>query len=77
MSSTLAELRTLSVAERIQLVEDFWDSIAQDTPEAVALSAAQAQAIRKRLAAHDSDPGSAVPWEAVRDPQDWPGRLES
>lgn len=37
MSTKAADILALSVAERIQMVEDIWDSIAA-VPEAVALS---------------------------------------
>ena len=56
----------LSVAERIQLVEDIWDSIATESPESVALTPAQLQAVQARLAAHEHDPASALPWDEVR-----------
>ena len=56
----------LSVAERIQLVEDIWDSIVAENPEAAALTAAQLKELQTRSAAHDQDPSSAVPWERVR-----------
>ena len=59
------ELLKLSVAERIQLVEDLWDSIAAD-PENVPLSEAQLKELRRRLAEHRTNPDSAVPWEEVR-----------
>ena len=59
------ELLKLSVAERIQLVEDLWDSIAAD-PENVPLSEAQLKELRRRLAEHRTNPESAVPWEEVR-----------
>jgi putative addiction module component (TIGR02574 family) len=61
----LIEFRHLSVAERIQLVEDIWDSIAEH-PEAVPLTDAQRAEIERRLAEHRRDPRSAIPWEQVR-----------
>lgn len=66
MSQTRPDFLKLSVAERIQLAEDIWDSIAAESPEAVALSPAQLQEVRTRLAAHEEDPSSAVSWEQVR-----------
>ena len=33
MANVLEELENLSVAERLQLVEDLWDSIARSTAE--------------------------------------------
>jgi putative addiction module component (TIGR02574 family) len=50
----------LSVAERLQLVEDIWDSIARDT-EAVPVAEADLREAERRLAEHRSDPGSAIP----------------
>lgn len=62
---SLAELLKLSVSERIQLAEDLWDSIAAE-PEALPLTDAQRAEIERRLAEHDRDPTSAIPWEEVR-----------
>ena len=54
------------MAERIQLAEDIWDSIAAESPAAVALTRAQVQAVQARLQEHDLDPATAVPWDQVR-----------
>ncbi|EAT58774.1 addiction module protein [Chlorobium ferrooxidans] len=56
----------LSVSERIQLVEDIWDSIAAEASEAVELSPSQIDELHRRVAAHRADPSSAIPWEQVR-----------
>ncbi len=66
MSQSIEEFRKLSVAERIQLVEDLWDSIAVDSPAAVLLTPVQREEIQRRVKAHDADPSTAVPWEQVR-----------
>ena len=66
MSIDLAELRKLSVAERIQLAEDLWDSIALEPAEAPGLTDAQRQELQRRLREHERDPSTAVPWEQVR-----------
>jgi putative addiction module component (TIGR02574 family) len=66
MSQTIRDFRNLSVAERIQLVEDIWDSIAVEGSEAVQLTDTQRQELQRRVQAHDSDPSSATPWEQVR-----------
>jgi len=66
MSQAKPEFSHLSVAERIQLVEDIWDSIVVESPAAVQLPEAQREEVRRRLAADDSEPGSAIPWEQVR-----------
>ena len=66
MSRAARDYRDLSVAERIQLVEDIWDSIAVEGSEAVALTDAQREELRRRLQAHDADPEGVIPWEQVR-----------
>ena len=60
------EYMKLSVSERIQLVEDIWDSIAAEAPDSIELSKTQKAELHRRVAAHQADPSSAVPWEQVR-----------
>ncbi len=55
----------LSVDERLQLVEELWDSIA-DEVEASPLTEAQRQEVDRRWAAHMANPQAAVPWEQVK-----------
>jgi putative addiction module component (TIGR02574 family) len=64
-STAPAEYMKLSVSERIQLVEDIWDSIAAEAP-AVGLSQAQKAELHRRVAAHRADPSTSIPWEQVR-----------
>lgn len=66
MSHVRPDFLDLSVAERIQLAEDIWDSIPAEDPEAAALSPLQLQEIQARLDAHAREPSSAVAWEQVR-----------
>jgi putative addiction module component (TIGR02574 family) len=66
MSQPRPNFHSLSVAERIQLAEDIWDSIATENPDSVLLSPAQREEIRARSQAHDQDPGTALPWDQVR-----------
>ena len=66
MSQSRPDFLDLSVAERIQLAVDIWDSIAAENPEAAALTPLQLQEIQVRLDAHDQDPSSAVSWDQVR-----------
>ena len=63
--ASLAELRTLSVSERIQLVEDLWDTIAEDQ-EALADDPAVIDEIRARKRRHEADPSAAVSWETAK-----------
>lgn len=66
MQTTTTEYMKLSISERIQLVEDIWDSIAAEAPDAVGLSQAQKAELHRRLAAHRADPSTSIPWEQVR-----------
>lgn len=58
--------RDLPISERIQLVEDIWDSIADETAGGLPLSAEQRAELHRRRAEHEADPSSGVPWEHVR-----------
>jgi putative addiction module component (TIGR02574 family) len=66
MPATLQSLGIdrLSVAERLALVEEIWDSIATEV-EAAPLSEAQRQEIDRRLSTHRANPRAAIPWEQV------------
>jgi putative addiction module component (TIGR02574 family) len=60
----LKELMELTPEERIQLAEDLWDSIAPE--EMPPLTDEQMAEMDRRLAEHERDPSSALPWEDVR-----------
>ena len=60
------EIIELTVAERIQLVEDIWDSIAE-CPESLTLTDAQREELDRRLEAHERDPHAGSPWSVVRE----------
>lgn len=64
MHIDINELRKLSVAERLQLVDDIWESIAVDADDAP-LTTAQLAEVRSRREEHRGDPASAVAWESV------------
>ncbi|HMP76452.1 MAG TPA: addiction module protein [Kiritimatiellia bacterium] len=61
-----ADVLSLSVPERIQLVEDIWDTIAA-VPEAVSLTDAQKVELDRRLDAYHQNPEEGAPWAAVRE----------
>ena len=56
----------LSVEERLTLVEDLWDSIAEDSA-AVPVTDAQREELDRRLAEHKARPDDVVPWEEVKE----------
>jgi putative addiction module component (TIGR02574 family) len=59
-----ADTLALPVAERLQLVEDIWDTIAA-APEALPLTDEDKQLIEERLAARQRNPQVGSPWEEV------------
>ncbi len=59
-----ADVLGLPVSERLQLVEDIWNSIA-DAPEALELTEEDKRFIDQRLEARERDPGAGSPWEEV------------
>lgn len=63
------ELFKLTAAERLELVEELWDSIAAEAERDVGvlpLTDAQKEELDRRIAAHRADPSRVVPWEEVR-----------
>lgn len=65
IAATLAEIKSLSIDERIALVEAIWDSIDAET-ENLPLTDAQRQELERRLAYHLANPDDVVPWDEVR-----------
>lgn len=58
-------LSQLTVAERIQLAEDLWDSISE-APEILSLTDAQRRELERRLEAYRSEPDTTIFWESLR-----------
>ena len=58
--------RSLPISERIELVEDIWDSIAEETADSLAITGEERAELDRRYAGHLADPSSSVPWEQVR-----------
>ena len=66
MSTPTPNFKELPISERIQLVADIWDSIAEETPDALHLSSQARAELHRRLAGHVADPTTSIPWEEVR-----------
>lgn len=60
----IAEIRKLSVPERLQLVTEIWDSILE-APELLPISEELERELQQRLRAHRDSPESSEPWESV------------
>ncbi len=65
VSQSLQDLRRLPIPQRIQLVEDLWDSIAEEAP-AIHLSNEQIAELDRRLDALEAQPESGTPWHIAR-----------
>ena len=60
-------LKQLPVDQRLQLVEDLWDSIAADSPDpAFPLTPEQMADLRARQADAEAHPETHVAWEVLR-----------
>jgi putative addiction module component (TIGR02574 family) len=59
------EISQLSIAERIQLAEDLWDSIAEQQ-EDIPLTELQQQELDRRLERYTQDPSAGSDWETVK-----------
>jgi putative addiction module component (TIGR02574 family) len=59
------EIQNLSTPEKLQLVQDLWDDIASHAEDLV-LSPDQEKELDLRLAVHENDPLSGIPWDQVR-----------
>jgi putative addiction module component (TIGR02574 family) len=59
------DISELSIAERIQLAEDLWDSILEQQEE-LPLSPAQQQELDQRLENYKKNPTNGSSWEEVK-----------
>lgn len=66
MSSLLNTLGIdrMGVDERIQLVQEIWDSIAAEA-DRLPLTEAEKRELDRRVASLDANPDAVVPWESV------------
>lgn len=65
MTKVIEEIKKLSIAERIDLVEAIWDSIAEEEPS-LTPTEKQRQFLLERSAAYDQNPESTVTWEEIK-----------
>jgi putative addiction module component (TIGR02574 family) len=62
MSTPQIDIGRLSVAERLRLVEQLWDSLAE-TPHSIPLTSSQRQELDRRLDRVDRDGATGIPWD--------------
>ena len=61
---TASDVLELPVPERLKLVEDIWNTIA-DAPDALELTEEDKRLIDERLESYRQDPDAGSPWEEV------------
>ena len=64
-SLTSPNIKKLSIAERILMVEEIWDSIADDQAS-VEVTSAQKDELDRRLDAYNDSPDEGRSWEEVK-----------
>jgi len=62
---SMDDIRRLSVAERLLLVEEIWDSIS-DEPDSWRLSPDQQDELQRRADAHRASPDEGSSWQDVK-----------
>ena len=63
LGQTIAELRSLSVADRLRVVQAVWDSLPDDAP--AVLSPEQRTEVNRRLDAYEAAPDDLLTWDQV------------
>lgn len=64
-SLSATDIAQMPVDERIQLVEDIWDSVV-DLPDAIEIPEWHKQELNKRLEGYHKNPELGSPWEEVK-----------
>ncbi len=65
VSAALAEIKTLSIEDRIQLVQAIWDTIAEEQTQPD-LTESQKKDLTRRLAEMDANPKNVLTWEEIK-----------
>jgi putative addiction module component (TIGR02574 family) len=65
ITNTLNEIVALSIEERINLVQDIWDSIAADQAYSD-LTDLQKQELERRTADYEANPDNVMTWDAIK-----------
>jgi putative addiction module component (TIGR02574 family) len=66
MVQPITELRKLPLHERLQLVEDLWDSIALDDTD-LEVPQWQKDELERRRRQFQSHPETGIPWESAKE----------
>jgi putative addiction module component (TIGR02574 family) len=61
-----SDIAEMPIEERIQLVEDIWDSIAE-LPESILVPEWHKEELEKRLDAYHTNPTEGTPWGEIKE----------
>ncbi|MCC5641137.1 addiction module protein [Nostoc sp. CHAB 5844] len=64
-TATLNEIKTLSIEERIRLVQAIWDTIAVEQGY-LDLTEAQKQELDRRINDYEANPNNVMTWEEIK-----------
>ncbi len=64
MATQVAEILELSISERLQIVEDIWDSIASDSKD-LYISDELKRELDRRMEAYEKNPNAGITWEEL------------
>ena len=65
MSTVRKDIQSLSIAERLRLLEAIWNSLVE-TPDATPVTDVQRRELERRRRAHARNPSAAKSWAQVR-----------
>jgi putative addiction module component (TIGR02574 family) len=63
MSDLRSQIKSLSPAEKAELLDTVWESLESDS---ASLTDAQRAELDCRIARHDQNPADVIPWQQVR-----------
>lgn len=67
MANTLLDdIKKLSIPEKILLVEEIWDDIADSAPDALSLTDEQHAELDRRIKSYEAGPGECRCWNEIK-----------
>ena len=65
IAAALAEIKALSVDERLEIMDAIWESIAAE-PVSLEIPEEHRVELERRIANHEADPTKVIPWEEAK-----------
>ncbi len=62
---SIDEIASLNISQKIMLVEEIWDSIAQEQ-EQIAVTDEEKAILDERLSSFEANPGDVISWEEIK-----------